>query len=206
MRLELGPRKKELLLTQLRKDVELLSSLNIMDYSLLLGIHYISRGNAENIRSTTLSVYQPRPGLQRTVSKRKAREAIFNAEPRRLSATGGAEAILPSEEFLERKHGLFTSEDGGFYSTNDHDQTTGDIIYYFGVIDLLTTVYPVSTTNSSTESKNISKQCGKHFLIQETSYLLYLPMNTQLDLLNSFVRVLEREMNRRKGVVNPCHR
>jgi 1-phosphatidylinositol-4-phosphate 5-kinase len=139
MHLELGPRKKGLLLTQLKKDVELLSSLNIMDYSLLLGIHYTSRGNAENIRSTTLSVYQPRGGLQRTLSKRKAREALY-AEPSRLSASGVAAAILPNEEFLERKHGLFTSEEGGFYATNDQDQPTGDIIYYFGVIDLLTTV------------------------------------------------------------------
>jgi len=140
MHLELGPRKKELLLTQLRKDVELLSSLNIMDYSLLLGIHYTSRGNAENIRSTTLSVYQPRTGLTRTLSKRQVMEALFNTEPRRLSTSGGATAILPTEEFLERKHGAFTSEDGGFYATNDSDQPTGDIIYYFGVIDLLTTV------------------------------------------------------------------
>jgi 1-phosphatidylinositol-4-phosphate 5-kinase len=140
MHLELGPRKKELLLTQLKKDVELLSSLNIMDYSLLLGIHYVSRGNAENIRSTTLSVYQPRVGLTRTLSKRKALEALFNTEPRRLSTSGRAGAILPSEEFLERKLGLFTSEDGGFYATNDQDQPTDDIIYYFGVIDLLTTV------------------------------------------------------------------
>lgn len=135
MNLELGPRKKELLLTQLRKDVDLLSSLNIMDYSLLLGIHYISRGNTENIRSSTLSVYEPRGGLTRSLSKRKALEALLNMEPRRLST-----AILPSEEFLERKHGLFTSEEGGFYATNDQDQPTGDIIYYFGVIDLLTTV------------------------------------------------------------------
>ena len=145
MHLELGPRKKELLLTQLKKDVELLSSLNIMDYSLLLGIHYISRGNAENIRSTTLSVYQPRGGLQRSLSKRMAREALYQAEARRLSASGGATAILPTEEFLERKHGLFTSEEGGFYSTDIQDHATGDMIYYFGVIDLLTTVFSSSS-------------------------------------------------------------
>jgi len=43
---------------------------------------------------------------------------------------------------LERKHGLFTSEEGGFYATDNQDNPTGDIIYYFGVIDLLTTVQP----------------------------------------------------------------
>ena len=142
MRLELGPRKKELLLTQLKKDVELLASLNIMDYSLLLGIHYVQRGNAENIRSTTLSVYQPRAGLTRTLSKRKQLEALFTTEPRRLSVSTGA-PVLPSKEFLERTYGAFTSEEGGFYATNSRDEPTGDIIYYFGVIDLLTTVlYP----------------------------------------------------------------
>lgn len=142
MYLEFGPRKKELLLTQLNKDITFLSSLSVMDYSLLLGIHYVSRGNAENIRSTTLSIYQSNGGLQRTLSKRKAgREAIYHVEPRRLSLSGGANAILPSEEFLERKMGLFTSEEGGFYATNEYDQPTGDIIYYFGVIDFLTTVH-----------------------------------------------------------------
>jgi 1-phosphatidylinositol-4-phosphate 5-kinase len=139
MRLELGPRKKELLLTQIKKDVELLSALNIMDYSLLLGIHYVSRGNAENIRSTTLSVYQPRAPLTRTLSKRKQLEALFTTEPRRLSASG-VTPQLPSKEFLERTYGAFTSEEGGFHATDDKDQPTGDIIYYFGVIDLLTTV------------------------------------------------------------------
>ena len=154
MALEFGPRKKELLLTQLKKDVEFLASLNIMDYSLLLGIHYTSRGNAENIRGTTLNVYKPRqnpmaagqarPGLQRSLSKRKQLEVLLTTEPRRLSASGGAGAILPTEEFLERRLGLFTSEEGGFYATDKNDQPTGDMIYYFGVIDLLTTVCPLA--------------------------------------------------------------
>lgn len=100
MHLEFGPRKKELLLTQLRKDVELLSSLNIMDYSLLLGIHYVSRGNAENIRSSTLSVYQPRAGVSRTLSKRKALEALFTTEPRQLSASGGQMLFSRMRNFL----------------------------------------------------------------------------------------------------------
>lgn len=71
-----------------------------------------------------------------------ARDALYQAEARRLSASGGAAAILPTEEFLERKNGLFTSEEGGFYASDNQDQPTGDMIYYFGVIDLLTTVPP----------------------------------------------------------------
>jgi 1-phosphatidylinositol-4-phosphate 5-kinase len=103
-----------------------------MDYSLLIGIHDLARGNSENIRGNTLSVYQPKPSLYRTNSK-KGKE--LQIEPLKRMATN-----LPTEEFLERKLGYFTSEDGGLFATNSQDEPTGDYIYYFGVIDLLTTV------------------------------------------------------------------
>jgi len=144
MAMHFGPRKKNLLLSQLKKDVDLLSSLNIMDYSLLVGIHDLSRGNSENIRGTMLSVYQPaKSSLTRTASSKKGKEhGHFDglAPLKRLTTN------LPTEEFLERKLGFFTSEEGGLFATNAHDEPTGDYIYYFGVIDLLTTVPPLQTS------------------------------------------------------------
>ena len=55
--LELGPEKRALLTEQLRRDSELLKRLKVMDYSLLVGIHNMRRGNRDNVRSNTLKVF-----------------------------------------------------------------------------------------------------------------------------------------------------
>jgi len=146
MAMYFGPRKKNLVLSQLKKDVELLSSLNIMDYSLLVGIHDLSRGNSENIRGNMLSVYQPvKPSLTRTPSLKRGKEHVHFDGPQPLKRLA---TNLPTEEFLERKLGYFTSEEGGLFATNALDEPSGDYIYYFGVIDLLTTVPPLQASIS----------------------------------------------------------
>jgi Phosphatidylinositol-4-phosphate 5-Kinase len=72
---------------------------------------------------------------------KKGKEGHFEPTPLKRLATN-----LPNEEFLERKLGYFTSEDGGLFATNSEDEPTGDYIYYFGVIDLLTTVFSPQRT------------------------------------------------------------
>ncbi|KAJ3148788.1 Phosphatidylinositol-4-phosphate 5-kinase [Geranomyces michiganensis] len=69
-KLRLGPTKSTLLIEQLEKDVQFLIKHKIMDYSLLVGIHDLKRGNTENIRDKTLAVYEPNPeaGLSRQLT------------------------------------------------------------------------------------------------------------------------------------------
>ncbi|RKO96305.1 SAICAR synthase-like protein, partial [Caulochytrium protostelioides] len=49
-KLQLGPQKRAAFVDQLEKDVSFLVSQKIMDYSLLIGCHDMSRGNRDNIR------------------------------------------------------------------------------------------------------------------------------------------------------------
>ena len=57
-RLKLGPEKYKLMIDQMDVDVRFLRDMNIMDYSLLTGVHYLKRGNSENIRDKSLSVFE----------------------------------------------------------------------------------------------------------------------------------------------------
>ncbi|GJN71224.1 phosphatidylinositol-4-phosphate 5-kinase its3 [Purpureocillium lilacinum] len=154
--LELGIQKKRMFLEQLQRDVVLLKRLQIMDYSLLIGIHDLSRGNEENLRGKTLQVFNPggekapgavdddpQTGLLRTPSKlesvRKARELRQMIRQERPVPMGQALDQMPDE--LEEGHAragfVFNQDDGGFRATHE-DNSPADEIYYLGVIDCLT--------------------------------------------------------------------
>lgn len=73
-----------------------MAQLNIMDYSLLIGVHDMLRGNKDNIRDTTLQSFQPNTkAAQRraTLMNRRAskaqvvRKAIAEANPDRLDVS-----------------------------------------------------------------------------------------------------------------------
>ena len=153
--LEFDSNIKQLFIEQLQRDVALLQKLHIMDYSLLIGIHDLNKGNEENLRETTLRVFQPGGGrdedephsmLMRTPSRlenmKKARELRLTLRKERPMPIGGLQgANMPDEMEVGdvRKGRMFYKDDGGIRATHE-DESAGELIYYLGVIDMLTHV------------------------------------------------------------------
>ncbi|BGP48168.1 Phosphatidylinositol-4-phosphate 5-kinase [Rhodotorula kratochvilovae] len=139
--LALGPEKKALFEEQLRRDTELLQRLRIMDYSLLTGIHNGVRGNSEGLREDKLSVFQPatvKVSRKPTQIKRDAdasalRKAVQQSDPQALGGRHG----LPEHDNSERRMFLFYQDEGGMRATGDGNEDLG-VIYYLGIIDILT--------------------------------------------------------------------
>ncbi|KDR79870.1 hypothetical protein GALMADRAFT_222809 [Galerina marginata CBS 339.88] len=141
--LELGPEKRALLTEQLRRDEEFLKSIHVMDYSLLVGIHNMHRGNRENVRKNTLKVFSPiLPETRRTKLSQSGkspeaiamRRAMRSSDPKRL---GKHTIRLPEEDTGDRQEFVFYQDEGGLRATDDNNDPM-NTIYYLGVIDILT--------------------------------------------------------------------
>lgn len=155
LHLEFGLEKKRLLFEQMERDVRLLQRLDVMDYSMLVGIHDLQKGNQENLRDKTLQVFQPggndpadestqpNPGaLIRTPSKletqRKARELrqiIKQQKPIPMGQSSRMPEMM--EENTTKREFIFYSDDGGFRATHE-DGSPGDEIFFLSIIDCLT--------------------------------------------------------------------
>ena len=161
--LEFGPEKKNVFLDQMECDVKLLQKMKIMDYSMLVGIHDLKKGNEDNIRGKTLQVFQPyreesddlgpaNPGLLRTPSKletaRKAQELRKIIKQEKPVPMGQTTSRMP-DQIDEGGKGefYFYQDDGGFRATHE-DNSPGDEIYYLGIIDLLTHVSVLQLTST----------------------------------------------------------
>ncbi|KAJ1750697.1 Phosphatidylinositol-4-phosphate 5-kinase [Coemansia sp. RSA 1821] len=149
-RLHLGPIKRREFVKQLIEDVTLLIRLNIMDYSLLVGIHDLNKGNVAKLRDTTLAMFDPRTTdiqqLNRLTRAHTIRKKVVHTDPVALDALPqGTLPPLPESMFQELRYSMFYREDGGILSTDQKDNPA-QLIYYLGVIDILTPYNAVKRT------------------------------------------------------------
>ncbi|KAG2731052.1 hypothetical protein G9P44_006201 [Scheffersomyces stipitis] len=121
--IKFGPHKRKLFFAQLEADVALLKKINVMDYSLLLGVHDVKKGNTFEL-SQKLSVFDP---------KSNDKSILINTNPRDIDR----EFDLPSNVFPGRSKYVFYGHDGGIRATNEDNEPMGEI-YYLGIIDCLT--------------------------------------------------------------------
>lgn len=149
--LELGPEKRALLTEQLRRDTELLKELQVMDYSLLVGIHNMRRGNRDNVRRNTLRVFSPpevhvplQPHAHGLLHRRRAAMAaveqphvVRRAVHRKANLKWVGEGVLPEEDTGDRQQFLFYKDEGGLRATDEQNEPL-DTVYYLGIIDILT--------------------------------------------------------------------
>ncbi|KAG8792070.1 Phosphatidylinositol-4-phosphate 5-kinase [Ceratobasidium sp. 428] len=127
-RLEFGPEKRAFLSAQLERDKVFLQQVQVMDYSLLVGVHNVQRGNRDNLRKNTLKVFSPTPRRQPS-SARKPKYEV------RTAATHAVD--LPDTNPTVEARFIFYADDGGYRATGEDNHSRGTV-YYLGVIDILT--------------------------------------------------------------------
>jgi 1-phosphatidylinositol-4-phosphate 5-kinase len=137
--LELGPEKRAYLSEQLKRDSDLLKRLNVMDYSLLVGVHNMQRGNRDNVRRNTLKVFQPDVAARRPV--RSKNEASAATAMRRAMRQSDLQELAPEthlpEASADMEHFIFYQDEGGYRATDESNRSL-DMIYYLGIIDICT--------------------------------------------------------------------
>ncbi|SJM83512.1 related to Probable phosphatidylinositol 4-phosphate 5-kinase MSS4 [Zygosaccharomyces bailii] len=119
-RIKFGPLKKKKFLEQLRKDALFLAKLNTMDYSLLLGIHDMSKSKDEELATgETASLdgtHALAPSTTLGATSMDTPTAIRNGR------------VIPH---------YFKQFEGGIRSSDAFNNDT-NLVYYIGIIDCLT--------------------------------------------------------------------
>ncbi|KAJ5074579.1 phosphatidylinositol 5-phosphate 4-kinase isoform a [Anaeramoeba ignava] len=132
--IKLGPQKRQNLITQLKKDTDFLSSLKIMDYSLLLGIHYDPAFDRIGYLENQEFMRQLNEDLTTSGKRLKLMTSRIKTRP---------ELDIPTHLEKEANHAprerdkcMFQADLGGFRGSDENDMPLNEI-YYLGIIDIL---------------------------------------------------------------------
>lgn len=126
--LMLGPAKSQQFLAQLERDVKFLKQINVMDYSLLIGVYDFAKAD-QATKPQSVYVVEPAHGVN--LKGKELRKAVNSASPTEMTTLDIGEYRYGHRNFV------FYSDQGGFQSTDENDQPLSEI-YFLGVIDCLT--------------------------------------------------------------------
>ena len=137
--ISLGPGRKSVLMTQIMADSSFLCNMSVMDYSLLLGVHYrnqeqqhadLEKTSTGNARDADVGRATSRIAADATKTSRSI------SEDWRLVRTASLESFTPAETHVSH----FQIHDGGLASEDISRSgmgITGEEIYFVGIIDIL---------------------------------------------------------------------
>ncbi|CDO93555.1 unnamed protein product [Kluyveromyces dobzhanskii CBS 2104] len=137
--IKFGPLKSKKFLQQLENDVHLLSELNIMDYSLLLGIHNIEKGNDlidEDNKDDFVDVEDDTSAIRNNLASRNSKKSVHPHKKHHHRPHTHHSVSAPMNNTQVVKH-FFQQDEGGIRAS---DQFNHDLnqIYFVGIIDCLT--------------------------------------------------------------------
>uniref|UniRef100_A0A7S1CBN6 PIPK domain-containing protein n=1 Tax=Bicosoecida sp. CB-2014 TaxID=1486930 RepID=A0A7S1CBN6_9STRA len=157
-KMKFGEARKSFL-TQVRRDCKFLAKLKIMDYSLLLGIHYRSKKDVPGVRrasiapsgeSTSLadSLAEFNKSLARGGAGGRSRPKLRRGSslmPHHLAVDETGELVRPAElartksvkKTVVRQDDIFTLTSDGVIEGVEPDGGPADEIYFMGIIDIL---------------------------------------------------------------------
>ncbi|KAN0023065.1 hypothetical protein ACTFIU_009148 [Dictyostelium citrinum] len=133
----LGPGKKQSFIDQIKRDCKLLQSLNIMDYSLLIGIHYPHRENEPPSPSLLRSTLEDSsdfesPSMEQSSGQHHHQRGSGNYD----NSGAGRETTTSSVTTKENDEiyiSAFQQDEGGIKSQGSDTEEH----YFLGIIDIL---------------------------------------------------------------------